>query len=255
MDPWNPLRRLTAARIALGRSGGSLPTRALLDFRLAHARARDAVLAPFDAEVLAERLRRLGEPVMIVGSAAHDRAEFLHRPDLGRRLAPASFDLLVSAAAGKPTPVDIVIIVTDGLSTHAANQQSEPLLAALLPLIRQSGWTIAPLVVARHARVAIQNEIGQIFRARLSLLLVGERPGLASAESLGAYFTYAPAIGRSDANRNCVSNIHAAGLAPEAASARLHYLLAKSLASGISGIGFKDDSPALRLPAQGTALP
>lgn len=247
VDPWNHLRRLTNARIALGRSGGSLPTRERLDFQLAHARARDAVLSPFDADELAARLRKLPQPVIVVHSAARDRAEYLRRPDLGRALAPESRAMMAEYAA-QNAACDLAIILSDGLSTHAAVTQCEPLLAALLPLAHASGWSLAPLVVARHARVALQDEIGALLKARVSLMLLGERPGLGSADSLGAYFTHGPFTGRTDADRNCVSNIRKDGLATAEAAQKLHYLLAKSFALGISGVPLKDESPSVAPP-------
>jgi ethanolamine ammonia-lyase small subunit len=238
------LRELTPARISLGRSGGSLPTRAQLDFRLAHARARDAVLSPFDADALGARLRQLEEPVLIVESAATNRADFLQRPDLGRRLSPASRAMLDDQAAQLPPP-DLVIVISDGLSTLAADTQAEPLLRALLPLLRADQRRLAPLIVARHARVALQDEIGEIFRAQISLILLGERPGLGSADSLGAYFTYGPATGKTDADRNCISNIRPSGLSPAEAAHKLHHLLAQAYRLGLSGVALKDDAPAL----------
>jgi ethanolamine ammonia-lyase small subunit len=244
MDAWSQLRRLTAARIALGRSGGSLPTRERLDFQLAHARARDAVLSPFDPEALAARLRAVGPQVFAVNSAARDRAEFLRRPDLGRRLAPESRRRIAEAAAILPA-FDLAIIVSDGLSTLAATTQSEPLLAALLPLIYGSGWTLAPLIVAHHGRVALQDEIGALLKARVSLMLLGERPGLGSADSLGAYFTYGPKPGRTDADRNCISNIRKGGLTIAEAAGKLHYLLGMAFQLGLSGVPLKDDSGGL----------
>lgn len=244
LDPWSALRAHTAARIALGRSGGSLPTQALLDFRLAHARARDAVLAEFDAEALGARLRVLGEPVIVVDSAAHDRAAFLQRPDLGRALADDSRALLTTHAA-TASRCDLVIIVSDGLSTLAANNQAEPLLATLQKLLRVDEWALAPIIIARHARVALQDEIGEIFRARISLILLGERPGLGSADSLGAYFTHKPSLGRSDADRNCISNIRSGGLSPADAARKLYSLLTQSRRLGVSGVALKDES-ALR---------
>jgi ethanolamine ammonia-lyase small subunit len=243
-DPWLPLRELTPARISLGRSGGSLPTGALLDFRLAHARARDAVLSPFDVGALGARLRPLGEPVLIVESAATDRAEFLQRPDLGRRLSPASRARLGDQAAQLP-PSDLVIIISDGLSTLAADTQAEPLLRVLLPLLRADQRRLAPLIIARHARVALQDEIGEIFRAQIALILLGERPGLGSADSLGAYFTYGSSIGKTDANRNCISNIRPGGLSPTDAAHKLHHLLTQAYRLGLSGVALKDDAPAL----------
>jgi ethanolamine ammonia-lyase small subunit len=249
MDAWNHLRRLTPARIALGRSGGSLPTRERLDFQLAHARARDAVLSPFDPEELAARLRPLTPEVFVVDTGARDRAEFLRRPDLGRRLARESRTALADAASQLPS-FDLAIIVSDGLSTHAVATQCQPLLAALLPLIRGSGWTLAPLIVARHGRVALQDEIGALLKARISVMLLGERPGLGSADSLGVYFTYSPATGRSDADRNCISNIREGGLAIGDAAAKLHYLLGKAFQLGLSGVPLKDDSTGLLGAAQ-----
>ncbi len=244
IDPWHPLRAHTAARIALGRSGGSLPTREQLDFRLAHARARDAVLSPFDADSLAAELRELGTEVLTAESAARDRAEFLQRPDLGRRLAHNSRAHLVEHSANQPR-CDLAIIVSDGLSTLAANTQCKPVLAALLPLLQASHWTLAPLVVVRQARVALQDEVGEIFRAKISLMLLGERPGLGSADSLGAYFTFAPALGRTDADRNCISNIRPGGLVPADAADKLHYLLEQSRQLQLSGVALKDDSQSL----------
>ena len=250
-DPWSPLRAHTAARIALGRSGGSLPTRAQLDFRLAHARARDAVLAEFDPQDLGAKLVALGEPVLIVDSAAQDRAEFLQRPDLGRRLANGSRAMLTSHAVRAPS-CELVIVVSDGLSTLAANSQAEPLLAALLPLLRADQWTLAPLIVARHARVALQDEIGEILRAQFGLMLLGERPGLGSANSLGAYFTHSPGPSRTDADRNCLSNIRPGGLTPENAARKLHTLLTQARRLRISGVALKDDGG--KLPASGSEL-
>lgn len=249
MDAWSQLRRLTNARIALGRSGGSLPTRERLEFQLAHARARDAVLAQFDSEEFAGSLREHGETVLAVNSTAGDRAEFLRRPDLGRRLASESRELLAEYAA-RASGFDLVIILSDGLSTHAVATQGEPLLAALLPLMRARGWTLAPLIVARHGRVALQDEIGALLNARLSVMLLGERPGLGSADSLGAYFTYNPAPGRKDADRNCISNIRDGGLTISEAAAKLHYMIGKALDLRLSGVQLKDDAT---LPAaQGT---
>jgi ethanolamine ammonia-lyase small subunit len=253
MDAWSQLRRLTTARIALGRSGGSLPTRQRLDFQLAHARARDAVHAPFDPEQFAARLRLLTPEVFVVNSAAGDRAKYLQRPDLGRMLAPESRIALTDASAQWP-PADLAIIVSDGLSTYAVATQCEPLLAALLPLVRGSAWTLAPLIVARHGRVALQDEIGALLKARISVMLLGERPGLGSADSLGVYFTYGPSAGRSDAERNCISNIREGGLTIPDAAAKLHHLLCKAFQLRLSGVQLKDDSDRLLGPGQ-TSLP
>jgi ethanolamine ammonia-lyase small subunit len=242
-DAWSHLRAFTAARIALGRSGGSLPTAPLLDFRLAHARARDAVLAPFDPEALAADLRELPAEVHVLASQAADRAEYLQRPDRGRRLSDASRDFL-AAQNFTPNP-DLSIIISDGLSTFAAQRQSRPLLATLLPLLNADGWQVVPLLVVRHGRVAIQDEIGALLEAKLTLILLGERPGLGSPDSLGAYFTFAPVPGRTDAERNCVSNIRPEGLPPAAAAQKLHALLSTSRRLQLSGVHLKDDTPVL----------
>jgi ethanolamine ammonia-lyase small subunit len=242
-DPWHPLRRLTAARIALGRTGGSLPTGGLLDFRLAHARARDAVSSSFDAAALAERLRCLGMDVLSVESAAQSSADYLRRPDLGRKLAASSHAQLAAHAEAAGFSPDLVVIVSDGLSSLAATEQSPPLLATLVPLAQQNGWRLAPLVVATRGRVALQDEIGGILGARLGLMLLGERPGLGAANSLGAYFTYAPRPGLTDASRNCVSNIRAEGLPPADAARKLFALLSHSLRREVSGVELKDETP------------
>ncbi len=251
-DSWKHLREFTAARIALGRAGGSLPTAPLLDFRLSHARARDAVLCHFDPETLATSLRRLTPDVHILQSEAENRAVFLQRPDRGRRLSEASRLHLETLVL--PRPADLVILISDGLSTIAAMQQAEPLLSELLPLLGTDGWSLAPLMVVRHGRVAIQDEVGGILNARLSLILLGERPGLGSPDSLGAYFTYAPMPGKTDADRNCVSNIRPQGLPPAAAARKLHSLLTNSRQLALSGVHLKDETPAFS-PVETSPLP
>ncbi len=245
-DPWNRLRQLTAARIALGRSGGSLPTRAVLDFALDHALARDAVHAPFDIETLATALRLLHPDVLVLASDAPDRATYLQRPDLGRRLSEDSVSRL--QAARPLTSPDLAVVVSDGLSAIAAQQQASPLLAALLPRLRRAGFTLAPLCVVRHARVALMDDVGSRLEARLALILLGERPGLGTADSLGAYFVFGPRPGLTDASRNCVSNIRPDGLPPEAAAEKLTSLLLGAQRLGASGIRLKEDDAALDQP-------
>jgi ethanolamine ammonia-lyase small subunit len=240
-DPWLQLKDLTPARIALGRAGGSLPTRELLAFQRAHAQARDAVQHPFNPHVLADAVSDLGLPTVVVSTAAPDRKTYLTRPDLGRCLASDSRDQLVAQASS----ADIAIIVSDGLSAPAAERQALPLLKALLPLLRGEAWTIAPVVVATHARVAIEDEVGWLLGAKAAIILLGERPGLSSPDSLGAYLVYDPRPGRTDADRNCISNIRADGLTPAAAASSIHYLLKESLRRRISGIALKDLRPAL----------
>lgn len=251
-DPWSDLRGLTAARIALGRAGASLPTRELLDFGLAHARARDAVWHDFAIESLAQDIEALGRATLIVQSAARNRLEYLRRPDLGRTLSAESRRALaevMSARAG----VELALIVADGLSAVAAERQAPPLLAALLPLLERDGWSLAPIVLVRGGRVAIEDEIGALLGATQALILLGERPGLGAPDSLGAYLVYGPRAGASDADRNCVSNIRPEGLSPAAAAETLHYLLTESRRRKLSGIGLKDERP--RAAATGPAPP
>lgn len=242
-DPWSRLRDLTSARIALGRTGSSLPTRELLDFQRAHAQARDAVQQPFDAASLAAEISQLGFATIVAESAAPDRKTYLTRPDLGRRLAPESQSRL---AACKASP-DVALIVSDGLSAPAAQRQTAPLLIAFAPLLRREGWNLAPVVVVGHGRVAIEDEIGLLLGAKAAVILLGERPGLSSPDSLGAYLVYDPRPGRTDAERNCISNIRPEGLAPEAAAEAIHYLLGEALRRRLSGIALKDER--LHLPA------
>lgn len=242
-DPWRQLRELTPARIALGRSGGSLPTRELLDFQQAHAQARDAVQQPFNSASLVGEIAQLGVKTILAASAAPERKTYLTRPDLGRRLAEASRNEIAAHAS----PSDIAIIVSDGLSAPAAERQAAPLLAALLPLVRQERWKLAPLVVVAHGRVAIEDEIGSLLGAKAAVILLGERPGLTSPDSLGAYLVYEPRPGRTDAERNCISNIRPEGLSPAAAAQTLHYLLRECLQRRLSGVGLKDERTATQL--------
>jgi ethanolamine ammonia-lyase small subunit len=244
-DPWHDLRRFTPARLALGRTGGSAPTAALLAFNLDHALARDAVHAPFDAASLAAALSALpaAPEVLPLATVAPDRATFLRRPDQGGQLDPSSAARLeAQAALAGPAP-DLVIVISDGLSALAAHRQGPPLLAALLPLLRTAGLTLAPLCVVRHARVALLAEVGSRLRASLALILLGERPGLGTPDSLGAYFEFAPQPGHTNADRNCVSNIRPAGLPPPAAAEKIVALLLAARAQRQSGVTLKDDTP------------
>ena len=242
-DTWTQLKAFTAARIALGRSGASVPTRERLDFQLALARARDAVHAPFDPADLAAQLAGLPIPPLILASNAPDRATYLQRPDLGRRLAPPSRRALESVQT--KGLYDLVIILSDGLSPLAVLRQAPPMLAVLLPKLLIAGWRMAPLVILANARVAVQDEIGGLLPCTLSLMLLGERPGLGSPDSLGAYFTYQPRPGKTDADRNCVSNIRPEGLPPQAAADKLFTLLGQSRQRQLSGILLKDEGQLL----------
>jgi ethanolamine ammonia-lyase small subunit len=237
-DRWEGLRSATSARIALGRAGGSLPTQAWLDFKSAHAAARDAVHCAFDAEHLAAEIGTLGARVAVVDSAALDRREFLLRPDLGRRLDERSRYALQQMPTG--TGHDLAIVVSDGLSAIAVHRQARPVLELLLPKLKADNWRLAPIVVARFGRVALEDEVGQQLGAQLALILLGERPGLGSPDSLGAYLVYSPRPGNTDAHRNCVSNIRPEGLPIEAAAGTIQYLLNEARRRRLSGVHLKD---------------
>jgi ethanolamine ammonia-lyase small subunit len=240
-DPWADLRRHTPARIALGRAGTSLPTAELLRFAAAHAQARDAVHVPLDVPALTAALLVEGWTPLTVQSRAPHRDAYLRRPDWGRRLDPASADALQAAGNGSRGPVDLALVLGDGLSAVALQRHALPVLTALRDALA-GAMTWAPLVIATQARVALGDEIGALLQARLVLVLLGERPGLSSPDSLGAYLTHAPQLGCHDAQRNCVSNIRPEGLPPAAAAQRLAWLLRAALRRRTSGIALKDDS-------------
>jgi ethanolamine ammonia-lyase small subunit len=232
------LRDLTPARVGLGRAGASLPTEALLSFTLDHARARDAVHAAFDAPAIVAGLHGLGLEAVEVSSRARERTDYLRRPDLGRTLDEASRDLLAGQGGG----CRLAIVVGDGLSPAAVNAHAVPLIRSLKPRLAIDGVEIGRAVVASGARVALGDEIGAILGARMIVMLIGERPGLSASDSLGAYLTFAPKIGRTDAERNCVSNIHGAGLGHDEAAFRIAWLIREGLARGVTGVGLKDES-------------
>ncbi len=243
-DPWAELRRFTPARIALGRAGHAVPTREVLRFGLAHARARDAVHAALDVAPLEDAIRALGFATCRAESAAPDRATYLARPDLGRRLALGSRDVVGGAAR---EACDLAIVVADGLSAPAAGRHAAPLLAALRPLATVAGWSLGPVTIATQARVALGDEIGAALRARAVLILIGERPGLSAPDSLGAYLTLAPRVGRTDAERNCLSNIRPGGMTSEEAAHRIAWLVAEAMRRGVTGVALKDESDRLIL--------
>jgi ethanolamine ammonia-lyase small subunit len=215
----------------------------VLDFALAHAMARDAVHAELDTDALCTNLRALGLETALVTSLAPTRAIYLQRPDLGRRLSDEARGTLAALAA--PRDCDIAFVIGDGLSARAVNTQAAALLRAFLPLAQ--GLGLGPTVVVRGARVAIGDEIGTLLRARLAIVLIGERPGLSSPDSLGIYVTHDPRPGRSDGERNCISNIRPEGLPPEQAAKRLAWLVRAALTRGITGVALKDESPTLSM--------
>ena len=238
-NPWQELKRYTTARIALGRTGVSLPTDALLQFGLAHAQARDAVHQPLQSQHLTESLHQLGLPVLQVHSAASNRDEYLRRPDLGRRLNSES---LASLQALPAHEYDLAILIGDGLSSTALHQNAIPFLQALQPHLRRLQLSIAPLVVAEQARVALGDEVGQVLRCRAVLVMIGERPGLTSPDSMGLYLTWQPEVGRLDSERNCISNVRPAGLTFAPAAHKLAWLLEQAFVRRLTGVGLKDES-------------
>jgi ethanolamine ammonia-lyase small subunit len=246
LDPWSPLRRLTPARIALGRTGSSLPTDALLEFSVAHAAARDAVYVALDVDGLRSELGALGYFCVSVRSAARERAEYLRRPDLGRRLDPESRERL-SQGPGAGSPGNgsrvhpIVWVIADGLSANAARQHALPVMKAAVGLLGLD--SPGPIVLATQARVALGDEIGELLDAEFVVMLLGERPGLSAPDSLGIYLTRAPVIGCTDAQRNCISNIRPEGLSYPAAAGTLARLIGGARRLGATGVTLKDEGP------------
>lgn len=245
-DPWDDLRRYTSARLALGRSGASMPTAELLSFGLAHAQARDAVHAALQVPELDARLRGLGLETLQVRSAAPDRAGYLLRPDLGRRLSPESAALLREHAVDRQE-CDLLLVIGDGLSSLAVDRNAAPLVEQILAQAPPD-WRIGPAVIATQARVALADEVGGLLRARLVAMLIGERPGLSSPDSLGVYLTWAPRPGCCDADRNCISNVRDGGQDPAGAAHRLWWLAREARRIGASGVNLKDRSDELLLP-------
>jgi len=225
------LRAYTPARVALGRAGHSVPTAELLRFQLDHARARDAVYQEFDPA-------SLGVPHLLLRSHAHDRGTYLRRPDLGRSLSAESQSLLERG------DYDTAIIIADGLSATAVHRHAVPLLEALMLRLAAEDWHLAPLTVVLQGRVAVGDEIGSLLGARLAVVLIGERPGLTSPDSLGVYLTWDPRPGRTDAERNCISNVRAEGMAYAVAAHKIHFLMRAARARKLSGVGLKEDAPA-----------
>jgi ethanolamine ammonia-lyase small subunit len=240
-NAWQTLRRLTPARIALGRCGISQPTAAQLAFQQDHAAARDAVHFALDAPALAATFEQFGYNCQLAHSACPNRATYLQRPDLGRRLDPASRQTLRQTAIA---PGALALVVADGLSALAIEQNAAPFLDALRTRFAADDWPLAAITIVEQGRVAVGDEIGELLRACAVVVLIGERPGLSSPDSMGLYLTWAPRIGLTDANRNCISNIRPAGLSYQNAAAKLHYLLTRARALGISGVELKDETVA-----------
>lgn len=250
-DPWAAFRVLTPARIGLGHVGGSLPTTAHLAFQLAHARARDAVHRALDVARLLSDLRNAGLEALPVRSSAATRLEYLGRPDLGRQLSPESRAALEPAPGAGTEIRDAVFVVADGLSGAAAQRHAVPVLATLIPALLGEGWRIPPVIVAEQGRVALGDEIGELLGARLAAMLIGERPGLSSPDSLGIYLTWEPRPGRTDADRNCISNVRPDGLTYALATEQLQSLMTEARRRQLTGIGLKPGG----LPGKPAPLP
>jgi len=255
-NPWQTLRQFTAARIALGRAGVSLPTSPQLAFQLAHAQARDAVHLALDAQQLRRQLTDAGiagsEACRILDSAAGDRQTYLQRPDLGRRLSDMSRSELAPAGQaqgqeegrGSDRIYDLAIVIADGLSSLAIARHAVPFLAALQQRTSGHGWKQAAPTIVRQGRVAIGDEVGSLLGARLVAVLIGERPGLSSPDSMGLYLSWMPRVGMADSERNCISNIRPAGLSYAEAAFRLDYLMQEASRRQLTGVGLKDESVA-----------
>lgn len=256
VDPQNPLlalRRLTPARIALGRTGTSMPTSAQLDFQYAHAQARDAVHLPFDHAGLSSQLTECGRESLLLHSAAKDRDSYLQRPDLGRKLSDESAQTLRNHASANPGGVDLAIVVADGLSALAVHRHTLPFLARMEEQIEAEGWSVSPVMLIEQGRVAVADEIGELLGAKMVVILIGERPGLSSPDSLGLYFTYNPKVGLTDAYRNCISNVRLEGLSYGMAAHRLLYLMREACRRQLSGVNLKDEAQVQTLESDAGA--
>ncbi len=238
-DCWAWLRQFTDARIALGRTGSSVLTDDYLKFRLSHARARDSIKMPFDARRVAEQLSKLGLTSFEVDSKAGNRETFITRPDLGRRL---SDERRARLKAMHYPGCDVLLVIADGLSSKAVHKQAVPLVEHLQPYLRDLRLSVGPVVLAHQSRVALADDIAELMHAKLVAMLIGERPGLSSPDSLSVYMTYKPYFGRMESERNCISNIRPEGLNYDAAAFKLTWLIANAFDRRVSGTALKDES-------------
>lgn len=243
-NPWSKLRQYTPARIALGRSGTSLPTKPHLEFQLAHARARNAVHHELDVAALEATFKGRGHEPRVLHSAAANRPVYLQRPDKGRRLDEPSRQSLLQMARPEEG-YDVAFVIGDGLSSFAIEENAAPFLDVMLPPLRDQGWRVAPLVIVREARVAVGDEVGELLGARMVVMLIGERPGLSSPDSMGIYMTLQPRVGLTDEARNCISNVRREGLSYDVAVHKLLYLMTEARKRGYSGVQLKDEAETL----------
>jgi len=236
-----PLKAFTPARIGLGRVGSAIPLKAFQEFKLAHAHARDAVYSELDADVLTKDLEQFDLPVLNLHSAAAYREQYLQRPDLGRKLNEESAEEIKRYNFD----CDVAVVIADGLSATAVNNNTITLLQLIVPMLVSANFRLAPIVLVKQGRVAIGDEIAYALGAKLSLILIGERPGLSAADSVGAYLTYAPKPGLTDESRNCVSNIRPQGLNSTAAAKKIFYIIQEAFKSKQTGVGLKDNEGLL----------
>lgn len=239
VDRWASLKAFTPARIAQGRVGHSLPTGELLKFQEAHAMARDAVYSNLEIGALSEQLSKIQNLIFQAHSQAMNRQQYLQRPDLGRRLNDASRQLLIENKS--ENVFDVAFVLADGLSASAINRHAVPVLEILMARLSALNWKMAPITLVEQGRVAIADEIGFLLKAQIVVILIGERPGLSSPDSMGAYITFGPKIGLTDESRNCVSNIRTEGLEYEFASDKILYLLQEMNRRQLSGVNLKDE--------------
>ncbi|WP_072397319.1 ethanolamine ammonia-lyase subunit EutC [Hyphomicrobium sp. CS1GBMeth3] len=251
-NPWDKLRQYTPARIALGRAGTSLPTKPHLEFQLAHARARNAVHHELDVARLEGTLVARGHDLRVLHSAAGNRPTYLQRPDKGRRLDDASRDALI--AMERPAEgYDVVFVIGDGLSSFAIEENAAAFLDVMLPPLVEQKWRVAPLIIVREARVAVGDEVGELLGAGMVVVLIGERPGLSSPDSMGIYMTLKPRVGLTDEARNCISNVRREGMSYEVAAHKLLYLMNEARRRGHSGVQLKDEAETLSSAVTGSA--
>jgi ethanolamine ammonia-lyase small subunit len=250
-NPWGMLTQFTSGRIALGRTGISLPTTPQLEFQLAHARARDAVHHELNVDIVQQAVMglQLVEQCLVVESSAGNRATYLQRPDLGRKLSSESRQQLqlFACQSKQASSYDLAFVIVDGLSALAVETNAVPFLQAVTERLGSERLSLAPVTIVRQGRVAVGDEIGELLGAKLVVVMIGERPGLSSPDSMGLYMTWGPRVGLTDESRNCISNVRPAGLSYEEASYKLHYLISEALRRELTGVKLKDETPASQL--------
>jgi ethanolamine ammonia-lyase small subunit len=245
-NSWRKLRRYTDARIGLGRTGISQTTDAHLQFQLDHANARDAVHISLNAELITTSLFTVGLSSILLNSQAENRTVYLQRPDFGRKLNEESVERIKTIKHQQTNNAEAVIVIADGLSSTAVQRHAVKLADTINKALLEQKVTVSPICIVGQGRVAIGDEIGELFNAKIMIMIIGERPGLSAPDSLGIYYTYNPIKGLTDANRNCISNIRPAGISIDGATAKLIWLINESLKKGVSGVNLKDQSDVLK---------